>query len=288
LGTWTARRLARPAALRITRIVISTNLSAHQATLIAALTALAAACGFAQGTSAGLLIGAVLLELWYVLDHVDGQLARWRGTASLDGTTLDYLMHHAVNLVVPQAVALGLVRQTGEPLWFVLGTAWSCGLVLVGLRHDARYKAFIQRLKLVEGELRTIGGGGGRPLPASWPRSSLQSWAAWSVQKLVEMHVIAHLLTIVGLVGVGLPNVATWLIPATMVVLAVPAVALAGYFTLRSTVCGEAEAEFAAWHRVPPEATLEFRAGRWVVESLASTTLDESTTMNSREQSRTS
>lgn len=265
LGTWTARRLARPAALHITRIVAPTGVTAHQVTLIAALTALAAAGGFAQGTPAGVLTGALLLELWYVLDHVDGQLARWRGTASLDGTTLDYLMHHGVNLVVPQAVALGLVRQTGEPLWFVLGTAWSCGLVLLGLRHDARYKAFIQRLKLVEGELRVVGGGGGRPLPASWPRPTLRGWAAWIVQKLGEMHVIAHLLTLVGTVGVLLPNIATWLVPATMTTLAVPAVALAGYFTLRSTMRGDAEAEFAAWYRVPDDAALEYRDGRWIV-----------------------
>jgi hypothetical protein len=147
-------------------------------------------------------------------------------------------------------------------------------LVLLGLRHDARYKAFVQRLKLVDGELRTIGGGGGRPLPADWPRPTLRSWIAWSVQKLGEMHVIAHLLTVVSLVGVCLPGVALRLAAATFAVLAVPAVALAGYFILRSTMRGEAEAEFAAWHRVPHDAFLEFRDGRWVVEAATSTSRD--------------
>jgi hypothetical protein len=54
----------------------------------------------------------------------------------------------------------------------------------------------------------------------------------------------------------------------------VPAVALAGYFILRSTMRGEAEAEFAAWHRVPHDAFLEFRDGRWVVEAATSTSRD--------------
>ena len=53
------------------------------------------------GLACGWIVAAGLLQLWYLLDHVDGQLARLRGTASLDGVQLDFLMHHTVNLLVP-------------------------------------------------------------------------------------------------------------------------------------------------------------------------------------------
>ena len=49
----------------------------------------------APGRGRGSSSGVVLAHLAFWLDHVDGQVARWRGTASLDGVYLDYLMHHA-------------------------------------------------------------------------------------------------------------------------------------------------------------------------------------------------
>jgi hypothetical protein len=267
IGTWTARRIARPIALAITRIVLPTGISAHQTTLLAALSALAAACGLAQGTPRGWLCGAILLELWYVLDHVDGQLARWHRTASLDGTTLDYLMHHGVNLLVPQAIAIGLVRLTGEPAWFVLGMAWSWGLVTLGLRHDARYKSFIQRLKSLDGVLTVVGGGGGRRMSGAWPRPNVRAVASWLVQKVCEMHVIAHLLVLVAAVRLWRPDLQRDLALVSAALLTVPAVLLSVVRIFRGLRRGEAEAEFAAWYRVPTGATLEFREGRWVVET---------------------
>jgi hypothetical protein len=104
----------------------------------------------------------VLLQLWYLLDHVDGQLARLRGTASLDGVQLDYLMHHTLNLLVPLGVGCGLFAATAQPLWAVGGLLWAVSSLLITLHHDARYKAFIQRLKRLRGQLRVHGGGGGR------------------------------------------------------------------------------------------------------------------------------
>lgn len=276
LGTWTARRIARPAALRITWIVAPLGVTAHQATLCASLTALAAMTGFAHGSSVGWLVGAVLLEVWYVLDHVDGQLARRRGTASLDGTTLDYLMHHSINLLLPLSLAYGVVRQTGNPAWFLVGTAWSWGMLLLGLRHDARYKSFIQRLKQVYGTLHTIGGGGGRPTPSAWPRFSVRGLAGWCLLKLQEAHALAHLLVLVSMARLLFPAADEMLAVATLAVPALPAIPLAFYFTARELRRGEAEAQFGAWYRVPEGSSLEFRDGRWYVESDADAATGES------------
>jgi len=265
IGSWTARRLARPVALHITRIVLPLGATANQATLAAVVCSVAAAVAFAQGSALGWLGGALLLQAWYVLDHVDGQLARWNRTASLDGTTLDYLMHHGVNLVIPQAISIGLVRQGGDLNWFWLGTLWSWGLVTVGLRHDARYKAFVQRLKNVEGHLVVVGAGGGRRTPSPWPRRTLRSIASWSVQKLCEMHVLAHWLLVAATARWLFIDADRTIATATTVAMALAAVPAAIWFTARDCRRGEAEREFAAWYRVPENAALEFRDGRWIV-----------------------
>ena len=164
-GTWTARRFGRPVALRLTRVAEALGITADQATAAAATAMLAAVAAFAYGTPSAWLVGSLLLVVWYLLDHVDGQLARLNGTASLDGTTVDYLMHHSWNLLVPSAVGFGLARRFDEPLWCAAGLAWSWGALMITLRHDARYKAFFQRLKLLRGEVRTVGGGGVAPRP---------------------------------------------------------------------------------------------------------------------------
>ncbi|MHC4402761.1 MAG: CDP-alcohol phosphatidyltransferase family protein [Planctomycetota bacterium] len=194
LGNWLARRISRPAALRITRVVAPWGVSANAATLAAWGCGLAAAVAFGWGTAWGWLLGAGLLQVWYLLDHVDGQLARLHGTASLDGTQLDYLMHHTVNLTVPLGVGFGLFARTAEPLWMLGGLVWGLALLVITLQHDARSKAFFRRLKRVRGKLEVVGGGGGRPLPQPpIPRSPLRL-AAWTARKSCETHVVMTVL----------------------------------------------------------------------------------------------
>ncbi len=264
LGTWTARRLGRPAALRLTRVLIRGDVSAHQVTAAAALTACAALAAFGLGDVRAWFAGSWLLVAWYVLDHVDGQIARYRGTASLDGATLDYLMHHGLNLLLPFALGFGLARRYDELGWCLAGASWSFGGTLLTLRHDARYKSFVQRLKLLVGEVRAVGGGGARPEPARGPRATFAARWRWCVLKAYEQHVVIGALTMLSTLA--------WLYPAAepalryyVLVMALPAPLPALWLVLRSARNGEAEREFAAWFRLRSEARLELRDGWWHV-----------------------
>src|SRR5688572_13060272 len=61
----------------------------------------------------GLVAAAVVLELSYVLDCVDGQLARWRGTSSPVGAHLDFLMDELKAFLLVAAVGVRLWRENG-------------------------------------------------------------------------------------------------------------------------------------------------------------------------------
>ena len=266
IGNWMARRITRPAALRITRIVAPWGLSANAATLAAWGCGVAAAAAFGWGTAWGWLVGAALLQLWYLLDHVDGQLARLRGTASLDGVQLDYLMHHTVNLLVPVGVGFGLFARTAEPLWLLGGLAWGVSLLLITLQHDARYKAFARRLKRVRGELRVWGGGGARPAPQPpIPRKPLPL-AAWTARKACETHVIMNVLSLLALGQLALGDAALVAGRVYLVIIALVGAATAAGTIVRSGRRQSAEQEFAAWYRVPPGYELVFRDGWWLVQ----------------------
>lgn len=284
LGTWTARRLGRPAALCVTWVVVPLGMTANHATIGAMLAALGAVVSFGCGTSLGWLVGALLLPLWYLLDHVDGQLARWHRTASLDGTTVDYLMHHSVNLLLPIGLGYGLTLDLGSPLWCLVGILWGWGSLIFGLRHDARYKAFVQRLKLLHGELNVVGGGGGRPEVGATPHHSLKHWLRWMALKVYEAHVVMGALLALAIVRVAAPQLGTWFAAVYLAAMALPAPLLAIRLVVRSFRNDEAEREFTLWYRVRETDSLEFRDGWWHVERTADDSLPACRLDPSREE----
>jgi hypothetical protein len=266
IGTWMARHISRPAALRVTWVVAPWGATANMATLAAWACGAGAAVALAWGTLIGWLLAAALLQLWYLLDHVDGQLARLRGTASLDGVQLDYLMHHTVNLLVPLGAGYGLGTQASGPWWPAMGLVWGLALLLVHLQDDARYKAFVLRLKRLRGTLEVCGGGGYRPEPGPpMPRRPMRL-AIWLVRKACEMHVIMNLLAAVALGAWLLGDWSLWAGQAWLVLLAAPAVSVAVATLVHSQQRGAAEAEFARWYRVPAGNHLVYSEGWWVVE----------------------
>ena len=266
VGNWMARRVTRPAALRITRVVAPYGITANMATLAAWACGVAAAAAFAWGTLWGWIAGAALLQIWYLLDHVDGQLARLRGTASLDGVQLDYLMHHTVNLLVPLGIGAGVFINTLEPLWALAGLIWGVAMLLITLQHDARAKAFIKRLKRVHGRLEAIGGGAARPRPQPpIPRCPLQL-LAWTARKACEMHVVINVLTLLALGQILLGDSRLLLASIFLTIITPIAVAVAACDILRSQRRSTTEQEFAAWFRVPPGHELTFRNGWWFIE----------------------
>lgn len=76
----------------------------------------------------GLVAAAGVLELAYVLDCVDGQLARWRGTSSPVGAHLDFLMDELKAFLLVPAVGLRLWRTDGDVRWLLEGLG---GVVIV-------------------------------------------------------------------------------------------------------------------------------------------------------------
>ena len=163
IGNWLARKFARPTAVYGCWLAIRLGLSAHQVTLAALCTSLAAAVAIGTGDRAWFVVGVVLVHLGFWLDRVDGQVARWRGTVSLDGVYFDYLMHHAANLVLGFALGYGLAVRSGEMLWAIAGFAIAVGWTLLSLHNDCRYKAFFQRLKGSSASYRVDGGAGAGP-----------------------------------------------------------------------------------------------------------------------------
>ena len=249
IGNWLARRVARPSAVYGCWLAIRLGVSAHQVTAAAWVSSMAAAIAIGSGSRSMFVLGVLLTHLAFWLDHVDGQVARWRQTASLDGVYLDYLMHHAANLTLGFALGYGLSARSGDIRWTIAGFAIGAGWTMLSLHNDCRYKAFFQRLKASTVSYRVDGGSGGRPQPpARWPRRGLAS-ITWPAFKACEPHIVLLGLTALAVVAVAAPR--TWLIlwKAGLLVMAFLAPLLAIARLTRSVQRASVEYEFSRWFR---------------------------------------
>lgn len=247
IGNVLARRFARPLAIYGTWAAVRLGMTAHQLTILALLASLASAGTIGSGSRAGFVAGALLGLLAFWLDRVDGQVARWRGTAGLSGVYLDYLMHHAATMALGFSLGFGLAMRTGTLSWAAAGFVVAAGWTFLSLQNDCRYKAFVQPLKRSTRSYRVEGGAGGRPSPApTWPTSwpGIVTWPAYT-----SCEPYAVLLALLGLGGLAIawPSAWEWAWPAYVIGMTVAAPLLAAARIARAVRRQAVEEEFARW-----------------------------------------
>jgi len=114
--------VARPIAAVLLHFLKDLRLTPNQWTFIALAVAVVAAATLALWRSwTGLIVGALLLEASYVLDCVDGQLARLKGMCTPVGAHLDFLMDELKAFLYVAAVTLRLWLGTGKVYYLVVG-----------------------------------------------------------------------------------------------------------------------------------------------------------------------
>lgn len=112
----------RPVSTPLVLLLAPTPVTPNQVTLasfgvaLGAATVLIAWLGYP-----GLVVGTAVFSLAYVLDCVDGMLARQRGTASPAGHLFDFLMDEIKSFVLLGAVSLRLYRESADSRYLVIG-----------------------------------------------------------------------------------------------------------------------------------------------------------------------
>jgi phosphatidylglycerophosphate synthase len=120
---------SRPPAAVLVWLLRPTAITPNQVTF-ASLAVFGGAAGLLIGWPSypGLLVAALVIQLSYVLDCVDGQLARAKRIATPVGALLDFLMEEVKALLLVAAATVRLGAQSGDPRWLVVGVG---GLVVV-------------------------------------------------------------------------------------------------------------------------------------------------------------
>ncbi len=159
MGNIYARRFIRFFSIFLTRFLLPHKISANQVSLLMIFVGVFSTCLFLFPFRWSFCAGALLMQLWYTLDGVDGEVARYRyyqktgsivmdkRDGSLTGMYLDMINHYIINLLVPATIAFGVFQKTGASGWILVGIAASLAQVLMLAMHDARSRAQLTHLK---------------------------------------------------------------------------------------------------------------------------------------------
>lgn len=111
-------------SLPLTKLLVDRGWSPSVAT-VGMLVAGVAGAALQLGQSAPAAVGAALLLLYYVLDCVDGEVARWRRIEHARWGYYEYIFHFVVKPLVFVCLGFALLRQTGSlaPLVAGIGAA---------------------------------------------------------------------------------------------------------------------------------------------------------------------
>lgn len=155
----------REVSLRIDRYLVNTRITPNQLTYLMTVCGVLAAPALLVPGIWGAVLGVVAVQLYLLLDCVDGEIARWRKQYSLGGVYLDRVGAYLTDAAV--LVGLGLraadIWGTGriDWLWAFLGTLAALGAILIKAETDlvgvARHQNGMPPVKEAASEIRSSG-----------------------------------------------------------------------------------------------------------------------------------
>ncbi len=139
---WAGRLYMREISLRWTRHLVNTRITPNQLTHLMVVAGVAAGAVLLVPGPVGAIVAALLIQLYLLLDCVDGEVARWRKQTSITGVYLDRVGHYlaeAALLVGFGLRAADVFRVEGASvnwMWAFLGTVAALGAILIKAETD--------------------------------------------------------------------------------------------------------------------------------------------------------
>ena len=113
-----AKYFIRPISIWVTWIFVRTPLTANHVTIIQEIFGVIGAVLFACGR---FVLGSVFLQIGFIMDNSDGEVARWKNQQSERGKFLDLIEHMIVIPFYFFGLGLGLYLQHGYLVTLIMG-----------------------------------------------------------------------------------------------------------------------------------------------------------------------
>jgi len=130
----------RELSLRVDRHLVNTRVTANQLTYLMTVAGALAAPALLVPGIWGAVLGVLMVQLYLLLDCVDGEVARWKKQFSLSGVYLDRVAAYLCDAAVLLGFGLRAADLWGEGridwMWAFLGTLAALGAVLIKAETD--------------------------------------------------------------------------------------------------------------------------------------------------------
>jgi len=147
---WFTEEVTRRLSIYLSWACIRLGMSANQVSLLVVILGILAGGACIGGH---FLLGVLLLQSWYLIDAVDGEIARYHGVNDLTGDYTDKLMHYVIEAWVFYALGSGLAERF-EVVWIhSLGLWVAFFFTLLKLLYDLKYKCLVLHAQSVLGEV---------------------------------------------------------------------------------------------------------------------------------------
>ncbi|MEU3654167.1 CDP-alcohol phosphatidyltransferase family protein [Streptomyces sp. NPDC032161] len=162
---WAGRLYMREISLRVDRHLVNTRVTPNQLTYVMTVAGVLAAPALLVPGIPGALLGVLMVQLYLLLDCVDGEVARWKKQFSLGGVYLDRVGAYLCDA----AVLVGFGLRAADPwghgridwLWAFLGALAALGAILIKAETDlvgvARHQGGLPPVKEAASEPRSSG-----------------------------------------------------------------------------------------------------------------------------------
>jgi len=140
-NVWYSKNVARPISFFLTKpflIFEPTTIC-----FVMVLIGFASIPFFFLGGYWNIIIGSLILQLHYIFDHIDGNVARVMNKTSVRGKYLDYIPNITVNQLVLIALGFGIFRTSGDISYLLLGI--SAGFFYLAKEPTRLYKYSIMK-----------------------------------------------------------------------------------------------------------------------------------------------
>ena len=118
---------------KISPFFIRTSLTPNQVTIISGVFGVAGAIMLAMNSYLYLIISAIFIQLYTLLDLVDGDIARAKKMQSYFGMWLDVFFDKLIDFLIIIFLAISVFIKTNDPFFLI------CGIALMGFMFSIQF-----------------------------------------------------------------------------------------------------------------------------------------------------
>lgn len=147
---WFTEKITRRISIYLTWIFVQLGFTANQVSLLVFILGALSGIAFIKSY---FLLAVLVLQIWYLVDAVDGEIARYHKVDDLTGDYSDKLMHYVIEAWIFYSIGIGLSKKFDAPWIQYVGFWTTFFFTLLKLIYDLKYKCFMTRAQIFQGEI---------------------------------------------------------------------------------------------------------------------------------------